>query len=103
EVDHQRVDKKWIEGVNYPELKGQKVFVGLPKTDGPYVYDEFHLKKPLAKTFDSQGKHVFVTSRYCFESLKNLSNQAGLWAAGSKTAQQLVQEGYWVNGTSDSL
>lgn len=107
EVDGKRIEKKWLEGVTLPQIpKGKKLFVGLPKGDrANIVYDEFLEKTPEARTLELQDKHVFVTSRYCLPSLQSslTGRPASLWAAGSKTAAILTDNGYWINGTSDSL
>lgn len=103
EIGGKKIDKKWLEGVNMPKLEKKKLFVGLPKADPKYVHDEFLLKKPIADKLDFTNKHVFVTSRYCLETVKGSGLPTGLWAAGTKTAELLTQEGFWVNGTADSL
>jgi hydroxymethylbilane synthase len=106
-VDGKRIEKKWFEGVDYPPLTAnQKLFVGLPKGDAPHtLYDEFVKKSPDIKTIDLKNKHVFVTSRYCINSLRVSmdSGPEGIWAAGTKTAKELSKAGIWCNGTSDSL
>lgn len=103
EIDGRKIDKKWLEGVEPPKLVKKKLFVGLPKADSKYVHDAFLIKKPIAEKLDFTNKHVFVTSRYCLDTLKASGLPQGLWAAGTKTAELLTQEGHWVNGTSDSL
>lgn len=107
EVDGKRIEKKWLEGVELPEIaKGKKLFVGLPKGERTnIVYDEFLDKTPEKRTLELQGKNVFVTSRYCIPSLQSSTEgkAASLWAAGSKTASLLADAGFWINGTSDSL
>jgi hydroxymethylbilane synthase len=107
EVDGKRIEEKWLEGVQKPQLPaGKKVFVGLPQGEKTsVVYDLFLKKVPESKHLDLKNKHVFVTSRYTLPTLKTSlgTNPDGVWAAGSKTAQLLAEEGIWVNGTSDSL
>ena len=105
EVDSVRIEKKWMEGILPPKkAHGKKLFVGLPKGDrAEVVYDEYLKKVPVEETHDFTHKHVFVTSRYCLPTLKKSSKPRGLWAAGSKTAGRLIADGFWINGTSDSL
>ncbi len=103
EVDGVRIEKKWLEKSSYPKITG-KVFVGLPHGQHEDVlYDEYLTKVPETKNLTLDNKHLFVTSRYCIESLKASTRPEGLWAAGTRSAQMLAQEGFWVNGTSDSL
>lgn len=103
EVDGVRIEKKWLENSNHPKVTG-KLFVGLPSGSEPgIIYDEFLEKRPEAKKLTLEKKHLFVTSRYCVDTLKNSTAPQGLWAAGTKSLRDLVAQGYWVNGTSDSL
>lgn len=107
EVDGKRIEAKWLEGVEELKLPpGKKTFVGLPRgsrTD--VVYDQLIKKDPEIKEVPLSDRHVFVTSRYTLPTLRaSLSAETeGVWAAGSKTAQLLCDEGIWINGTSDSL
>ncbi len=107
EADGKVIDEKWLEGVTHPPLPpGKKLFVGLPRGErAGVVYDQY-LRKVAAETKQNlRNKHAFVTSRYCIPSLSGEDAQApeGIWAAGTKTAALLAKEGFWVNGTSDSL
>lgn len=106
EVDEKRIEKKYLEGVTYPALpKDKKVFVGMPelKKEG-VVGDEFITKKVKDVSLDVASKHVFVTSSHCYEALKKSSGTPeGIWAAGTKSTKDLIAQGYWVNGTADSL
>lgn len=106
EVDGKRIEKKWLEGATTPTIAKKKLFVGLPKGSREgLVYDEYLEKVPSARTLELAGKHVFVTSRYCLPTLKSLEGKkpSTIWAAGTRTAGILAKEGFWVNGTSDSL
>lgn len=105
EVDGNRIEKKWIEGIQLPKLKNdKKLFVGLPNQIRPDIIADEYLKKvPLNQTLDFSDKHVFVTSRYCIDTLKNSSKAEGIWAAGTKSARDLAKQGFWINGTADSL
>jgi hydroxymethylbilane synthase len=107
EVDGKRIDHKWLEGIAQLKLEaGKKIFVGLPSGDRPdVVYDSLLTKTPETKELPLNDKHVFVTSRYTLPTLRAsfASGPEGVWAAGTKTAQLLCDEGVWINGTSDSL
>lgn len=107
EVDGKRIEKKWLEGVSALKLKpNQKIFVGLPRGERPHVvYDLLLKKNPENKEVNLDHKHVFVTSRYTLPTLRSslTSETEGVWAAGTKTAELLTDEGVWINGTSDSL
>lgn len=107
EVDGKRIDVKKLEGAKKLSLpKNKKIFVGLPQGErADAVYDQLIKKETRVLNLDMAQKHVFVTSRYCLPTLKASlgSNPQGVWAAGTKTAQLLVDDGVWINGTSDSL
>jgi hydroxymethylbilane synthase len=105
EVDSQRIEKKWLEGLKLPTIPlDKKLFVGLPKGDRPgIVFDEYLKKIPYTNIINFSDKHVFVTSMYCLETLKVSRNAQGVWAAGAKSARDLAANGFWVNGTADSL
>ena len=105
EVDSQRIERKQLEGITLPSIPSdKKLFVGLPKTDKQdIVFDEYVKKVPFTKELDLKDKHVFVTSMYCLPTLKSSSRSEGLWAAGAKSARDLAANGFWVNGTADSL
>lgn len=105
EVDGVRVEKRWVEGMNFPVIpKNKKLFVGFPTSSHPgVVCDEYLKKVPETKKVDLANKHVFVTSMYCLDTLKASSKAEGIWAAGAKSARDLAARGYWVNGTADSL
>lgn len=102
EVDHKPIEKKWLEGIELPKILKKKLFVGLPSGEGAHVYDQFLKKAPFPVSVDLKHKHVFVTSRYCLDAIKG-THPVGIWAAGIKTAKKLTQNGFWINGTSDSL
>ena len=107
EVDGKRIDHKWLEGVAQLKLdKNKKIFVGLPRGErADVVYDELVIKDPSNQEIDLRDKHVFVTSRYTLPALRASlhTEPEGMWAAGTKTAQKLCEDGIWINGTSDSL
>ena len=105
EVDSQRIEKKWIEGMEFPEIPpDKKLFVGFPTNTHPGVIVDQYLKKiPETKKIDLTHKHVFVTSMYCYDTLKASSKAEGIWAAGAKSARDLAARGFWINGTADSL
>jgi hydroxymethylbilane synthase len=107
EVDHQRVERKWIEGMELPVIpQDRKLFVGLPSTSHPNVICDEYLKKvPTPKSVELKQRHAFVTSRYCLATLEASapSTAEGIWAAGAKSARDLAKQGFWVNGCADSL
>jgi len=103
EVDGVKIHKKWIENSKIPEMKFKHLFLGLEKTPGHILADEFLEKVPFKTKHDFSKNQVFVTSRYCLETLKNSSNPLSIWSAGSKTAALIAEQGFWVNGTADSL
>lgn len=103
EADGKRIDARWMENSKLPKVSG-KLFVGLPHgTESDIIYDEFLTKVPETKSLTLEKKHLFVTSRYCIDTLKASTPPQGLWAAGTRSAKMLAQAGFWVNGTSDSL
>lgn len=103
EIDGQRIDKRWFEMQAHPKVTG-KLFVGLPNGGKSHiVYDEYLEKRPETKNLKLENKHLFVTSRYCAQTLKASTNPEGLWAAGTKSLKNLVYQGFWVNGCADSL
>lgn len=103
EVGGNSIEKKWIENLDYPKIKSENLFVGLPVVREGLIGDEFLKKIPHTLNLNLEKKHVFITSRYCLETLKASSSPLGIWAAGTKTAEKIASEGFWVNGTSDSL
>jgi len=103
EVDGIKIQKKWIENSTTPQKKFKNLFLGLEKTPAHILSDKFLVKVPSELKHDLTNQSVFVTSRYCLNTLKNSSSAVSLWAAGTKTAKLLAGEGFWVNGTSDSL
>lgn len=102
EVDGKRIEARWLENITHPKVTG-KLFVGLPSGSENVVYDEYLEKRPETKELTLTKKHLFVTSRYCVNTLKASTQPEGLWAAGTKSARELTKNGFWVNGTSDSL
>lgn len=81
-------------------------FIGLPKDKLNHkasLADELTVKTPVSTEEETKKRDLFVTSSYCIESLSSFKNIENLWAAGTKTMELLADNGYWVNGTSDSL
>jgi hydroxymethylbilane synthase len=88
------------------EAKNTKTFVGLPESKNTIdssVSDKYILKTPLKINEMTDCCDLFVTSNYCTKAANSFKNINNLWAAGTKTMEALVQDGHWVNGTSDSL
>ncbi|MFA7612606.1 MAG: hydroxymethylbilane synthase [Candidatus Caldatribacteriota bacterium] len=103
EVDEKPIEKRYIEGITLPEMKASETFFGMPSSELNVVCDEFYRKTSLETSVDLSNAQAFVTTHYAIPTLKKSGNPLGLWAGGTKTAQRLTSEGYWVNGTSDSL
>ncbi len=104
EVDGKRIEKKFVEGQALPPLTKGRLFVGFPKSTRPgVVCDRYLIKTPRTEIVDLSGRHVFVTSMYCLETLRASKTPEGIWAAGAKSARELASRGFWVNGTADSL
>lgn len=105
EVDGQRIEKKWVEGITFPKIANdKKLFVGFPTNSHPGVVADEYLKKiPETKKVELTKRHVFVTSMYTLDTLKASTGAEGVWAAGAKSARDLAARGFWVNGTADSM
>lgn len=89
------IHKRFLEGIDYSKLKGLQTFIPLDET-------EHLISKELKQTNLSDRGNYFVTSKYCFEAIKDLK-ESTLWAAGDKTLKRLTQKGHWVSGSADSL
>ena len=88
------------------EGSSKKTFVGLPKSKNTLertLSDELSQKTDIEIPNNDQVCDLFVTSSYCIEAAKKFDKIENLWAAGTKTMEALVKNGFWVNGTSDSL
>jgi hydroxymethylbilane synthase len=105
EVNGKRIERKFLEGLSAPQIeRGKKLFVGFPTSSQTgVIWDEYIKKIPETKKIELTNRHVFVTSMYCLETLKESSKAEGIWAAGAKSARDLAARGFWVNGTADSL
>lgn len=105
EVDEKPVEMKSIEGLKTPKLpENKKIFIGLPhgSIEGA-LYDDFLSKTSLKEKVTLSGSNIFFTTRYALDTLMLSSGHESLWAAGPKSAEILAENGYWINGTSDSL
>jgi len=104
EVDGKKIEKKYIEGLTYPQVKAGLKFVGLPKlTNTNDIPDLYLEKKPLAKSLALKNKAAFVTTRYALPALEASETPETIWAAGTRTLKELVNKNFWVNGCTDSL
>ncbi len=107
EVDGKTVKLRKLENQsNLSQMNGKKLFVGLPHIEKEGILnDQYVAKIPKVQNLNLADQHVFVTSRYTLPTLKaSLQNPPqGVWAAGTKTAEQLAQNGIWINGCADSL
>lgn len=101
-----RVNNSYFEGFESTDLE-LPLFVGLPKEKsetGPnLIYDELLKKQSCIPDRQTQSSHLFISSSYCFDYLKQAYKGQGLWSAGTKTMIGLAKQGYWVRGSSDSL
>lgn len=102
-VDDVRVEKRWIEGIEIPNFKANQTFFGMPVSNLKVVTDKFYKKTSLTTKTDLTNAHAFITTHYALDSFKASNKPLGLWAGGTRTAQKLVELGFWVNGTSDGL
>ena len=92
--------------VYYSQLEGRdlphfftrpNVFIGLPHLD-----DELIEKKSLTTHLD-KNNHYLISSKYSLESLIPNSEYGSLWSSGSMTMKKMIELGFWVNGSADSL
>ena len=91
--DNGNIDRIFVEAQNLSHLEGKKSFLVLGEMD--------QLTRQRQLVVDLPGKsNLFVTSKYCFHALTT-QEQHNLWAGGTRTAKQLVEKGFWVNGASD--
>jgi hydroxymethylbilane synthase len=107
EVDDKKISVKKREGNNI-QIKDKNIFFlgqGLApeKIKDKCITDNFFLKKPLPSSRDLNDKHVFVTSSHTLHALKATFHAASLWSAGIETQKKLVQLGFWVHGSADSM
>ena len=95
ELDNEKVSLSFLERSNRISFpNGTKSFVGMN--------DSLIKKNPLIDGSPDQG-NFYVTSLHCLDKFNKIFNGGTIWAAGAKTMQALVKEGYWVNGCSDSM
>ena len=94
-LENEKVEFSLLEGRELPQLRpSPRVFTG------HFPDDQLVLKKEVSA--DLSGKnHLYVTSKHCMHALKKAPES--LWAAGIKSMKDLVNKGFWVNGTADSL
>ena len=91
----QRVDRVEIENNPLDRIKGKKAFFALGSLDKLVQQTPVETKIP-------SDLNLFVTSKYCIESLKDASFSS-VWASGSRTHKKLAKAGYWVNGSADGF
>jgi len=106
-VDNKEISYKLLEGSFPAPVKEmtKKAFIGLPiqKFSNSNCVPCRLLKKTALKVQIDTTKDIFVTSTYAMETLKDHSPKSALFCAGNKTWKRLAKEGFWVNGSSDSL
>ncbi|EQC46162.1 hydroxymethylbilane synthase [Bacteriovorax sp. Seq25_V] len=106
-VDDKEVSYKLLEG-SFASIEAntkKKAFIGLPiqKFSNSTSVPCKLLKKTSVKAEIDTTKDLFVTSTYALETLKETTPKSALFCAGNKTWKKLAKEGFWVNGSSDSL
>lgn len=100
EKDGQRIHIKKREGNLAPAQAPAAVFLGQGSAPGVIV-DTHYRKAPTNLVAPTTDHHVFVTTGHTLPSLQLPART--LWSAGTETHKKMVQQGHWVNGSSDSL
>lgn len=96
EQDGKVIDKMEIEGTDRTNLNKDLKAISIIGSDDPLI-DKLPLETKI------EGSHnLFVTSKHCLHVVKNNASNS-LWAAGTHTMKELAKNGFWVNGSSDSL
>ena len=93
--NQQDINTLKLEGVDLSALEGKSCYVVLGDKD--LLIDKAPLEPKL-----SDEVNYFVTSKYCFDSVKGTKNTS-IWTSGIITMKQLVQNGHWVNGSAEGL
>jgi hydroxymethylbilane synthase len=97
--NEQVVNSLELEGVDLSSLKDKSCYVVLGEKD--LLIDKAPLN-PLLKGEILDGLNYFVTSKYCYDSIKKLQ-VSSIWSSGIRTMKQLVRDGHWVNGSAEGL
>lgn len=97
----------------FPAPVDSKAFLGLPKKKSSrnpdqnrFLFDEIIIKKEIPSLSQTPKKlwaHFFITSSYVLPRFAEIYGGGFLWAAGTKTLQELIKRGHWVHGSADSL
>ncbi len=107
EADGKTISIQKLTGKNRPKAPQGPHFLGLPPKKAAaypdFVSDHLILKRPIPYSGNTLKGAFFVTSDHCLTTLKSCYGQGSIWAAGDKTMQSLVQQGYWVNGSADGF
>ena len=91
--DNTPIYKRFLEGIDYKELEGRKVYFMYSKYD--FLIQKEHI------SFETKKENTFVTSSHCFHELGD--DFSSLWSAGNRTMKKLIQKGHWVNGSAEGL
>jgi hydroxymethylbilane synthase len=84
-----------LEGQDYTNLPGKTFF--FPCKQAPYI------SKIINEQKVDSNSNLYITSKYCLDSLDNNHNYSSIWTAGSMTHKELVKKGFWVNGNANAL
>ncbi len=101
-------EKNEIRTVNTRAPKTERPFIGVPPhrprpSMKNYVYDELIDKRIIDNKNKITSSNIYVTSSYVIDALKNIEKQNPfVWTAGSSTWKKVLENGFWVNGCSDS-
>ena len=95
ESDGQRFKLQTLEGFDYEKAKlsGKKAYFVFSRYD-------FLIKKDNIVCLPEPGSNIFATSSLCTHNIKAPKT---LWAAGNRTMKNLIQNGFWVNGSSEGF
>ncbi len=108
QIDHQPIKRCEILPNQRPKRPSGSIFLGLSPSKAQerypgFLYDELLTKVPANLARTPRSGHFWVTSDHCLAALEQSYTSGPIWAAGDKTWKRLVSNGYWVNGSSDSL
>jgi len=94
EVDNSPVEKMSLEGFDYPNLSGLKPYFMFSQYD--YLTNYTSLQTEI-----NPKMNTYITSSHCFDAINGSENS--LWTAGNRTMKKLLQNGYWVCGSTEGF
>ena len=89
-----KVDETVIEKKSYE----QKLNISGDTFSG--MSDEILIKEPIDNV-NQEPNNIFITSRYCINSITPSINYSSVWSSGIRTHKRLIEAGHWVNGSAD--